>query len=109
MAVAMNYEKVKADFQLVAREIGCSWKMLGRELNVPHPVIESIESDYIQIYEKAYQVLMKWYEENGQARATIEVLGKALLRTNKRSIAEKIGFRDFSQGNNATILIYRPS
>jgi hypothetical protein len=102
MAVAMNYEKVKAEmnkhFQLVAREIGDSWKMLGRELNISDPDINNIESDYRHTEDKAYQVLTKWYQKNGRARATREVLGKALQAVGKTSIAEEIGFHDIVDG-----------
>ena len=96
MAEVPSYEEAKArmleNIQTVAEEIGSTWKKLGRKLNVTEAAIENIDADCRREVEKAYQVLLKWYQERGQARATKEVLCKALVAVKKLSIAEKLGY-----------------
>ena len=94
MAAGNNEEndELKQCFLVVAGEIGCEWKWLARLLNIPDATIESIDVEYSTTEEKAYQILMKWLQANGRARATKEVLGKALTRRGKTSLAEKIGY-----------------
>ena len=97
MAEVPSYEEAKARMleyiQTVAEEIGSTtWKTLGRKLNVTEAAIENIDAECRREVEKAYQVLLKWYQERGQARATKEVLCKALVAVKKVSIAEKLGY-----------------
>ena len=42
------------DVVLIAHELGSSWKMVGRVLNVPRAVINKIEADEFKVDEKCY-------------------------------------------------------
>ena len=42
------------DFLLIAHELGSSWKMVGRVLNVPDAAINKIEADEFKVDEKCY-------------------------------------------------------
>ncbi|KAL9972489.1 hypothetical protein ACROYT_G018801 [Oculina patagonica] len=65
------------DLLLLAFELGTSWKMLGRTLALPEPVLEQIEVDNRYLSEKCYGVLRRWTEVFGSA-ATYESLARAL-------------------------------
>ena len=65
------------DLLLVAFELGASWKMLGRILGVPEPVLEQIEADNPRLSERCFSVLKRWTERFGSA-ATYECLARAL-------------------------------
>ena len=45
----------KDDVLLIAHELGSSWMMLGRVLNVPDSVINQIEADKSNVSEKCYR------------------------------------------------------
>ena len=42
------------DVLLIAHELGSSWKMVGRVLNVPDSVIDMIEEEAFEVSEKCY-------------------------------------------------------
>ena len=42
------------DFLLIARELGPSWKTVGRVLKVPHAMIDHIEADGFRVSDKCY-------------------------------------------------------
>ena len=42
------------DILLIANEIGSSWKMVGRVLNVPDAVIDQIEADESKVFHRCY-------------------------------------------------------
>ena len=42
------------DVLLIAHELGSSWKMVGRVLNVPDAVIDDIENSESEVSEKCY-------------------------------------------------------
>ena len=42
------------DVLLIANELGSSWKMVGRVLNVPDAVINEIEANESEVFEKCY-------------------------------------------------------
>ena len=42
------------DVLLIAHELGSSWKMVGRLLNVPDAVIDQIEEDESEVYDRCY-------------------------------------------------------
>ncbi|XP_078371994.1 uncharacterized protein LOC144655584 isoform X1 [Oculina patagonica] len=65
------------DLLLLAFELGTSWKMLGRTLALPEPVLEQIEVDNSYLSERCYGVLRRWTEVFGSA-ATYESLARAL-------------------------------
>ncbi len=98
MASMTNYEEAKAQMeehlQFVAREIGCDWKKLARELKIDRPVIEGIVVEHTTEDERAYQVLVKWSQDKGFSGATKDILIKALKDIGKTSIAEGIGMCD---------------
>ena len=85
-------EEMNKIFQLVSREIGGAYPTLGRQLNVRNIIIQNIQDENKRNEDRAYQVLERWYRENGQAGATREVLGEALEAIGQKSIAEKIDY-----------------
>ena len=42
------------DVPLIAHELGPSWKTVGRVLNVPDAVIDQIEADEFEVFDKCY-------------------------------------------------------
>ena len=56
------------DLLLLASELGTSWKRLGRVLGLPEHLLEQIEEDKRELFEKCYGVLRFVYPK---------VLGKA--------------------------------
>ncbi|XP_068718549.1 uncharacterized protein [Montipora capricornis] len=65
------------DVLLIANELGSSWKMVGRALNVPDGVLEQIEEDEPKLFEKCYSVLRTW-KETFSSDATYQCLARAL-------------------------------
>lgn len=65
------------DLLLVASELGSSWKVLGRALHLPEPVLEQIEEDERTLSDKCCRVLIKWTEAFG-SDATYQCLARAL-------------------------------
>ena len=98
IASMSKYEEEKAQMeehlQFVAREIGCDWRKLGRQLKIGNNVIEGIEVEHTTEEERAYQVLVKWWQDKGLFGATKDILIKALKDIGKTSIAEGIGMCD---------------
>ena len=46
------------DLLLIAYDLGSSWKMFGRALNLEEPQLEQIEEDERKLIEKSYGVLL---------------------------------------------------
>ena len=46
------------DLLLIAYDLGSSWKMFGRALNLDKPQLEQIEEDERKLIEKSYGVLL---------------------------------------------------
>ena len=46
------------DLLLIAYDLGSSWKMFGRVLNLDKPQLEQIEEDERKLIEKSYGVLL---------------------------------------------------
>ncbi|XP_074630343.1 uncharacterized protein LOC141889073 isoform X5 [Acropora palmata] len=65
------------DVRLIARELGPSWKMLGRVLNVPDAVIDQIEANKSKDSDKCYSTLRRW-QEMYRSDATFHRLACAL-------------------------------
>ncbi|XP_068719825.1 uncharacterized protein [Montipora capricornis] len=65
------------DVLLIANELGSSWKMVGRALNVPDGVLEQIGEDEPKLFEKCYSVLRTW-KETFASDATYQCLARAL-------------------------------
>ncbi|XP_015748516.1 PREDICTED: uncharacterized protein LOC107328290 [Acropora digitifera] len=53
---------VDDDVLLLAHELGSSWKMVGRALNVPDAEIDCIEANETEVKERCYCVLRRWRE-----------------------------------------------
>ncbi|CAH3020065.1 unnamed protein product [Porites evermanni] len=66
-----------SDLLLIASGLGSSWKMLGRILCLPEPVLEQMEEDERHLHEKSYAVLKKWIQTAGPA-ASYKCLAQAL-------------------------------
>ena len=45
----------RCDVAFIARELGSSWEMVGRELNVPDAVIDEIKAIQSTVFEKCYR------------------------------------------------------
>ncbi|XP_031560252.1 malignant fibrous histiocytoma-amplified sequence 1 homolog [Actinia tenebrosa] len=54
-----------AELSKVAYMVGSDWKLLGRALGVDDYEIDQVNTDYDQLYEKAYQMLQQWKRERG--------------------------------------------
>ncbi|XP_074621215.1 uncharacterized protein LOC141879799 isoform X2 [Acropora palmata] len=61
----------------IAHELGSSWKMVGRVLNVPDAVIDQIEANKSEVSEKCYSILRRW-QEMYPSDATYHRLARAL-------------------------------
>ncbi|XP_028410105.1 uncharacterized protein LOC114532730 [Dendronephthya gigantea] len=80
-------EEMEKIFQIVAKKINRHWKWLGRKLKVDNAVIEEVEGDFRGQSEQAFQVLMRWFQMNGQ-NATKEVLYVALREIGFQSVVD---------------------
>lgn len=85
------------ELEELANYIGDSWKKLARRLNL-EPIISDIDNQDKQLSEKAYQMLKKWKQREGDD-ATYEILFKALSHplVGRRDLAQKyclMGWRD---------------
>lgn len=85
------------ELEELAKYIGDSWKKLARRLNL-EPIISDIDNQHKQLSEKAYQMLKKWKQGEGDD-ATYEILFKALCHSlvGRRDLAHKyctMGWRD---------------
>ena len=78
------------DLLHVASELGASWKMLGRALEIPKHVLENIEADNPKQSERCFYVLERWREAFGK-EATYERLERALQHpmVGKKNLAVK--------------------
>lgn len=74
----------------LSREIAAFWKPLGRKLKIPNENIEEIQADNVQypsVREKAFQMLMVWFQSGKSV--TFTDLSKALKALGKNRIAQK--------------------
>ena len=71
----------------LAKEIITVWKKVGRAIKLKEVDLDEIDLDYKGVYEKSYQMLIKWSECQGSG-ATYEVLARALLdpKVNRRDL-----------------------
>ena len=61
----------------LAREVGPTWKALGRQLRVSDSDLNQIEADFEGHYEQCYRMLKRWTEAQVDS-PTYEDLGQAL-------------------------------
>ena len=74
----------------IREDIGCEWKLLGRELKLTNTEIDAIEYDNRHsLKEQIYQLFWKWQRVKGQ-KATCEVLIKALKAAKLDHILESL-------------------
>ena len=73
----------------INEDVGASWRKLGRHLLKRECVLNNIDADFSGVGEKAYQVLLKWKEENG-ATATPRVLFLAVIQIKRTDVAKKL-------------------
>ncbi|XP_071832524.1 THO complex subunit 1-like [Apostichopus japonicus] len=71
----------------LSRELGGSWKSLGRYLGIADATLDSFQYDHITTQEAAYQMLLHWARLNGRT-ATIENLAKGLRRAGRTDLAQ---------------------
>lgn len=74
----------------VAAKITTDWKWLGRALEMPEPLLESIGDENSETEEKAYQTVLKWQRNLGNSNATKEVLFEALRKIGRTLEAEEL-------------------
>ena len=74
---------------LVADHISTDWKKLGRFLLVDDNTLDAIDYEYQQLYEKAYQMLLRWYQSQ-QQEFYLEKLNRALKEINRSDIVSQI-------------------
>ena len=76
-------------FSDINEDIGASWRRLGRHMLKKECFLNNIDEDFKGVSEKAYQVLLKWREEEG-VTATPQTLFLALLRIRRTDVAKKL-------------------
>ncbi|XP_044163683.1 uncharacterized protein LOC114974378 [Acropora millepora] len=65
------------DVRLIAHELGPSWEMVGRVLNVPDAVIDQIKANKSKDSDECYSTLRRW-QEMYRSDATYHRLARAL-------------------------------
>ena len=65
------------DLNLLAREVGPKWKVLGRQLRIADSDLNQVEADHQGHYEQCYRMLKRWNEVQDHT-STYKDLGKAL-------------------------------
>lgn len=73
----------------IAIDISDDWMKLARELKVKNTDINNIDNEWRSLYEKAYQMLQKWYSKEGYY-CGMEKLIEALRNIGKNIIADEI-------------------
>ena len=84
----------RGDHQGLSKSITIDWKNLGRQLGILEEDLDSIDKERDNLYEKAYQMLRLW-KENNASDATYRVLCQALCHEylKRRDLAERFCFR----------------
>ena len=77
------------DVQSICGEVGADWRDLGKSLGLESALIDNIELDHSTNREKAWKVLLKWRQKK-KKEATVGILIKALKKTNRKDIVEKL-------------------
>ncbi|CAH3041134.1 unnamed protein product, partial [Pocillopora meandrina] len=73
----------------IHEDIGVSWKILGRYMLKRECILNNIDEDYKGVGEKAYQFLLKWKAEVGEA-ATPQKLFLSVLHIKRTDVAKKL-------------------
>ena len=80
---------LEATFSEIHENLGASWKKLGRHMLKKECFLDNIDEDFKGVGEKAYQLLLKWKEEEGET-ATPQALFKALVHIKRTDVAKKL-------------------
>lgn len=73
----------------ICDDAGTCWRDLGAELGLEWSVLRNVNTDKEDCREKATEVIRLWKQKEGKA-ATVKSLADALLRIEKKEIAEKL-------------------
>ncbi|XP_029657321.1 putative ankyrin repeat protein RF_0381 isoform X2 [Octopus sinensis] len=66
----------------VSQKLGGKWMVLGRELGIQQNDLETIKHDHTgNTMEQGFQMLLKWFRSNDPAKRRLQILKKALVRT----------------------------
>ncbi|XP_072031723.1 uncharacterized protein [Amphiura filiformis] len=74
----------------LAEEVGIQWKNVGVYLGLKACHIFAINSDYAMTEDKAFNMLIQWRQRLSRVANARHLLGKALMKCNLVSLAEKI-------------------
>lgn len=84
-----SYPSMESIFGDIHEDIGVSWKKLGRYMLKRECILDNIDEDFKGVGEKAYQFLLKWKAEVGEA-ATPQELFLAVLHIKRTDVAKKL-------------------
>lgn len=73
----------------ICDDVGTCWEDLGLELGLKLAVLRNVDTEKSQCREKAREIIRLWKQKEGKA-ATVKSFQDALLRIEKRSIAEAL-------------------
>ena len=91
VSASRHYKKMKAgDFNVIAHHIGTDWKRLGRYLLVDDNILDAIDYEYRQLYEKAYQMLRRWNQSQKNEQESAEALTRVLTDIGRMDIVGKL-------------------
>ena len=81
------------DLEKLSNCIEKSWMKLGRRLKISEAKLVAIDTRWLELDEKAYQMLLCWKQQNSST-ATHRILSEALCHefVNRRDLAEYICF-----------------
>ena len=73
----------------ICGKVGTDWRDLGTVLRLESALMDNIEADLSECRERAWKVLQKWKQKNGN-RATVEILINALNEIDRKDVVEKL-------------------
>ena len=79
-----------SDVYRAIKEVVSDWRLLGLNLNIPHPELETIDINFHKVEEKKIELIQTWM--TGNVMPTWSSLVKALLSpsVDRPRIADKI-------------------
>lgn len=85
-----NIDIYRDSFDIIASELDQnSLFRLGIKLNLPYRDVDEIFNRDINYYQKIYQILTSWRQQNGRY-ADLKHIVVILLSMNKKAIADKV-------------------
>ena len=81
---------VNRELELLSVQLGTSWESLARRLQFQDAEVEVFDSDYQNLSQKGFKMLMTWKQREGSL-ATYQVLHDALRHpfVQRRDLAER--------------------